>query len=142
MSRNRATIIAFKRARDDHLRKLKEIRVSLDRQVVPVIGNTDKLYNTWRCKWIRAFVSLNSYTMPRFIQLSIEPVSFISIVESTQKPSEFYVLYFTKFDFLYFTVSNISYSILGKSVNSIFSHNTLDETVHPLLSFCKCLNDA
>lgn len=80
--------------------------------------------------------------MPRFIQLSIEPVSFISIEESTQKPSEFYVLYFTKFDFLYFTVSNISYSILGKSVNSIFSHNTLDETVHPLLSFCKCLNDA
>lgn len=142
MSRIRATIIAFKRARDDHLRKLKEIRVSLDRQVVPVIANTDKLYNTWRCKWIRAFVSLNSYTMPRFIQLSIEPVSFISIEESTQKPSEFYVLYFTKFDFLYFTVSNISYSILGKSVNSIFSHNTLDETVHPLLSFCKCLNDA
>ena len=142
MSRIRATIIAFKRARDDHLRKLKEIRVLLDRQVVPVIANTDKLYNTWRCKWIRAFVSLNSYTMPRFIQLSIEPVSFISIEESTQKPSEFYVLYFTKFDFLYFTVSNISYSILGKSVNSIFSHNTLDETVHPLLSFCKCLNDA
>lgn len=125
MSRNRATIIALKRARDDHLRKLKVIRVSLDRRVVPVIGNTDKSYNTWRCKWIRAFVSLNSYTMPGFIQLSIESVSFISIAESTQKSSEFCALYFTKFDFLYFTVSKISYSIHGGDVNSIFSHNTL-----------------